>query len=1493
MLDANGATQPYGHAPLVAYNNLAAPVFETILNNPAAALQNAATFLWYDLAAWTASASPPRVIRLVQQDYLQNGSGAQQTLGVPQVRVTYFDGFSRKLQSKLRAEAGEAVARDGAGNLVLQGGQPTEAPAAQRWLVDGHVVFNRKQQVVRQYEPFFTPTAAFEPENILSQYGVSQVTHYDGLGRRLREDFPNGTYATFQFLPWKTTTWDANDNILTSDYRTQRNLLPNTDPEKQALLQTEAHAGTPNISILGPRGMAVRDIHTAAAGGTDLQTNRELDCLDEVLSITDARGIVACRYVKDMTARDLATAAADHGMIQMLPDIYGRIVHQWDARGVHQQRTYDALDRLVSVHVDGALGLNHTVEQRVYGEAGTIANAQLRNLRGQLALHRDSAGVTVYGQFDLKGDLLRSSRQFRTDYKNEANWDDATTVALDPTTYATTTVLDALRRETRQILPDGTTRSIGYLQGGGIVSSQITTPDGSLTNKALLSGMVYNARSQRLSAVYGNGVTVTHAYDPATFRTASIQVQGAAALMDLRYTYDPVGNITWSSDHAQAPPVPGPFLQGINVSPDQAFVYDEFYQLTQATGRVHQSLLQYDFAPGNTTAGWVKGTRHLSLNNGTAVERYTRRYTYDLGGNLTRIRHEGTTSTWNMNMWIAADSNRGLLSTDPDGTAVTNPAQAFDAAGNCLALPNLARVEWNYRGGIAKAVSIDRGGHDPDDAEYYVYDAQGLRVRRVTERLNSGKVDKLERIYLDGCDITRRSLGVTQHLERFTSHVLDGSHRAALVHRWTMDDLALETDDITRLRVRYQLTNHLGSSLMELDENAALITYEEYFPFGGTAFLAGDQDREIAMRDYRFCGKENDDFTGLYYCAARYYAPWMGRWMSADPAGPEDVLNLFCYCRNNPVAFSDPEGLQPESGQVNHIAVTSIPDNIRSRLTASQLRQIEGGGYGWWVKGHTLEVLPNDEVNRRAAAEARRTRQAVTLHDVTGSSNSEGPGTGTASATAGNRPSATPPSPATDGASTTRATGTTGATDPSSPTPQQNNASGAEQNSSHEPPNYSQQPVRSEQSGGGASAGTSSDGATATGGPNGDPNGGSASDPNGVPGQTAAGTQSQSNGSPGQPGNTDGPPGGTNPNGSVDGHPGGDPSGDGTPEDTGTDIDWGTVALSAGKTLLVGAAVILAGAALVAAGIISAPFLAVVGVLALIGIGLHAFFKRANEALDNGQTDRTGQAGLAALGDTVGVTGIYEGATGHDAVTDRTLHTQERSDRLGTGIGSVATVLSASRISRLGTSLGRSGLTASGYSLYDVPSISRPTVRNPLVSGTYQSPEGMLWRANMSNGVRAGWSSWRGGRGFWMGFEGRGGQAVPGAYRGGAGNFWHVRSHFFDIPGRPTHSIFSPDLGQHLVLLGDAPGIAARGANVTVGRLVVEPGSVLPLQSMYPRPNGNPGWFVGTQPPQMPQIGIVGGQAPNAGDPLNFGYRVVTRPGPTAGTNVPVTMYPE
>jgi RHS repeat-associated protein len=60
---------------------------------------------------------------------------------------------------------------------------------------------------------------------------------------------------------------------------------------------------------------------------------------------------------------------------------------------------------------------------------------------------------------------------------------------------------------------------------------------------------------------------------------------------------------------------------------------------------------------------------------------------------------------------------------------------------------------------------------------------------------------------------------------------------------------------------------------------------------------------------YLFNARCYDSETGLYYYRARYYDPRIGRFLQPDPVGYGPALNLYAYCRDNPLNLLDPHGL--------------------------------------------------------------------------------------------------------------------------------------------------------------------------------------------------------------------------------------------------------------------------------------------------------------------------------------------------------------------------------------------------------------------------------------------------------------------------------------------------------------------------------------------------------------------------------------------------------
>ena len=84
---------------------------------------------------------------------------------------------------------------------------------------------------------------------------------------------------------------------------------------------------------------------------------------------------------------------------------------------------------------------------------------------------------------------------------------------------------------------------------------------------------------------------------------------------------------------------------------------------------------------------------------------------------------------------------------------------------------------------------------------------------------------------------------------------------------------------------------------------------------------------------------ERDEESGLEYHSARYYVSWLGRWVSTDPLGLGDGINLYCYCTNRPTRKIDKNGKQSEEKPSNW---TRFFGGLR--LVGGVLETVAGGG---------------------------------------------------------------------------------------------------------------------------------------------------------------------------------------------------------------------------------------------------------------------------------------------------------------------------------------------------------------------------------------------------------------------------------------------------------------------------------------------------------------------------------------------------------------------
>jgi RHS repeat-associated protein len=905
-------TDPNGNRAAAGFDDLGRVVATAVMGKDATegdTLDDPTTTFQY--AFYNAKTGQPNVVHMRARE--QHGAANTRW----QESYSYSDGSGHEVMKKVQAEPGDAYAVDAEGQIAI-------VTASPRWVGTGRTVFDNKGNPVKKYEPYFSATFAYEDDEPLVTWGVTPILHYDPLGRLVRTDLPNGTFSKVVFDAWQATRSDPNDTVVESLWYQDRQAPGTPASEQLAATNAAAHANTPSVVHLDPLGRAFLTVEDNGTVGK-YPTRVALDVEGNPLAITDARGVQAQTSVFAMGGQKVHEKSCDAGEHWALADVAGGLLRAWDGPDVAWRAKYDELRRVTHLFAQQGADDEILAERTVYGEK--VQSAAALNLRGKLYQSYDGAGAVTNVRFDFNGNLLESRRRLAKRYDVQVDWKAIRDLAdpgeianaaeglLEPEVFPVQTAYDALHRPTSLITPDTSEIRPTYNEASLLERVDVRIR-GAAAWTAFVDSIEYNAKGQRETIVYGTpppgmpqaagSVTTAYTYDDYTFRLKqlkSTRVSDGAVLQNLRYTYDPVGNITEIADSAQQKV----FFANDVVLPAMAYVYDALYRLSSATGREQAGGL----ADVQRDVNDLPVVNLPDPNDQNAVRNYAESYVYDAVGNISQMSHQVPTSPLNVGTWTrqyvyetdasnAPISNRLVrTSVGPSGPAQAWAKYVYDARGNMTSMPHLPTIGWNFKG---EMVSADRDG---GGMVYFTYNAAGQRVRKVW--VHSGLVE--ERIYLGGYEVYRkRAVGAgAADLERQTLHVTDGAQRIALVETTTVDASAAGAPRPSTV-TRFQLGNHLGSAMLEVDEGGLVISYEDYHPYGTTAYHSGTGAAQVSLKRYRYTGKERDEETGLYYHGARYYAPWLGRWTSADPAGLVDGLGLFTYVRGNPIALRDPSG---------------------------------------------------------------------------------------------------------------------------------------------------------------------------------------------------------------------------------------------------------------------------------------------------------------------------------------------------------------------------------------------------------------------------------------------------------------------------------------------------------------------------------------------------------------------------------------------------------
>jgi RHS repeat-associated protein len=812
--------------------------------------------------------------------------------------------------------------------------------------------------------------------------------YYDGPGRLVRTELPDGSFSCVAFSPWHVESFDPNDTVLASAWYQARTPVNPADaaptaPDKRAAWLAARCNNTPAVTTLDTLGrevIALAHNRVEDPAGTltfDRRTWKDeryitfakLDIEGKPLWIRDALGHLVMQHVtppRSTAAADDSVPAAsvpgydiagnllfqhsmDAGDRWMLTDAAGKPMLAWDFNEATPATPGAPLERRLyftaydELHRTTALWLRCDNDPPIQVERFEYQDAQpndTNNLNRQAVRHYDPSGLVETLKRDFKGNvenarrtLTAAGRASVVDWRTLRNPNGSLKLNNEPFTQFTE--YDALSRislhynwhrvATRVAVYRPTYGERGILTSENLLIGAARTPNGptggvNAGGPDAIQEIRYNVKGQKELVKLGNGTTTTYEYDPTTFRlmriltrrrrpagdTCSSAFNSASVIQDLQYTYDPVGNITQIVDAAQATR----FGANQRIDSIHRYEYDPLYRLTSATGKENGAT---SGAPTNVEGKAPEAP--CPAPDPAALRNYTQRYGYDPVGNIKRMRHvAGAVGSWTRDYSYAYEVTgappSNCLATTTGGAGVVTTFR-HDTHGNMLNLANAPAqfdLQWDHRDMI-RQIDLGGGGN-----AYYQYDAGKQRTRKRIENQN-GLGGYWERIDLGGYELYRRyNRAGTHPIEEIeTHHLLESDQRVLIV-----DDVITagtqarpRPDGLTvqkRTLFRYQYTNHLSSSCLELDGSGSIISYEECHPYGTSAFRATKRAVEAPPKRYRYTGMERDEESGLHCNGVRYLAPWICRWISGAGHSARDGSCCYAYVRDNPIVFHDRTG---------------------------------------------------------------------------------------------------------------------------------------------------------------------------------------------------------------------------------------------------------------------------------------------------------------------------------------------------------------------------------------------------------------------------------------------------------------------------------------------------------------------------------------------------------------------------------------------------------
>lgn len=228
------------------------------------------------------------------------------------------------------------------------------------------------------------------------------------------------------------------------------------------------------------------------------------------------------------------------------------------------------------------------------------------------------------------------------------------------------------------------------------------------------------------------------------------------------------------------------------------------------------------------------------------------------------------------------------------GTA--NKTFAYDANGNITSNGQDTFI-YNAANQLIKVTGTNNSGQAIEID--YVFDAAN-HVVSYTETVAGVKKQPVFTIYDDSGDLL---YSIDPNKNKTKDYIYLAGKQVAIAKHTTGDTAALDTT--------YYVNDALGSPAASIDNTGALSWHRHYQPYGKEI-----DNKDPEVNHTSFTGKKLYGDIGLVHMNARFYDPVVGRFMGYDPAAvtPDNLFsfNRYAYANNNPMLYTDPNGLLPD-----------------------------------------------------------------------------------------------------------------------------------------------------------------------------------------------------------------------------------------------------------------------------------------------------------------------------------------------------------------------------------------------------------------------------------------------------------------------------------------------------------------------------------------------------------------------------------------------------